>query len=528
MKRVFLLAITIVCMCSVYAQNHDWKLLMAGSSWEGRCLSRFLYENKLDVESLTRKEQDELWTQLFNHSKGVSDDEVVANFFAPRLRERSLEKYHTLSEKLASEKDKYVLKSTVEEDGVTREWWVIQDEFDNVQKGKYVYKYKKGGSYVEYDKKHFYENDKFFKEWNFICKYGHKHTGNSIEGDEALFQNGTIIKSDKTDFYSARSIKDKDCGLVGESNRVYRGPYTILYLPGQDEAYTCKFDKGFLIKDRIYQVTVDGKLIPRYYWVKDMIFPLPINATDTIIERKVYKDENGKKVVDYIYANGDLVRETENSGTQFKLHRSGGVLKGSTQGHLSGRSGYNNLKIDFPEGSSFTFSNLNKVIMAKGPYERGLIISEDTVFQASLEDALMANEYVFYYGSLTKADGTSEVYFEGKTKAQIEAEHEARIAAEKAQKEAEQAQKAANEKKTRDSYIKKYGFYPGDYKRAQDAIKVGRPFGAIEEFYICKLVRDNGTAKQYKVLILNSLTNDNLNISAYVWVQNGKITSVRW
>ena len=79
-----------------------------------------------------------------------------------------------------------------------------------------------------------------------------------------------------------------------------------------------------------------------------------------------------------------------------------------------------------------------------------------------------------------------------------------------------------------EAYKEKYGFYPGDYKNLKDIIKPGRPFGAIEEYFICKLNRDLGAKKQYKVFVLNSLTNNNLNSTVYVWVQNGKITSVNW
>ncbi|MCR5130051.1 MAG: hypothetical protein K6C10_01145 [Prevotella sp.] len=81
-------------------------------------------------------------------------------------------------------------------------------------------------------------------------------------------------------------------------------------------------------------------------------------------------------------------------------------------------------------------------------------------------------------------------------------------------------------KKDRDYYIKKYGFYPGDYNNIKDILKLGRPIAAIKEYFaVCSLIRDNGTSQEYRVAYNWS---SNRTYNAYVTVRNGKIVSVRF
>ncbi len=128
-------------------------------------------------------------------------------------------------------------------------------------------------------------------------------------------------------------------------------------------------------------------------------------------------------------------------------------------------------------------------------------------------------------GDLKKPDGTYGIVDidAGHDQAYWDAnptEYERSKMAEKAQKAKEEAEEAAK----RNSYIKKYGFYPGDYNSIKDVLKPGRPIAAIKEYYaVCSLIRDDGASQQYRVTYNWSSTRT---YNAYVTVRNGKIVSV--
>mgnify|MGYP006988969672 CR=1 FL=1 len=123
-------------------------------------------------------------------------------------------------------------------------------------------------------------------------------------------------------------------------------------------------------------------------------------------------------------------------------------------------------------------------------------------------------------GVATYPDGRSEEYLRGKPMSywdQKRREEDAKKAAEEAK---EKAKKDAEEAKNRKFYIQKWGFYPGDGTLGE-AIRVGRPWGALENFFVSQLLMDYGSSKCYKLFY-------KYDKSCTVWVSNGKVTSVHW
>ena len=134
---------------------------------------------------------------------------------------------------------------------------------------------------------------------------------------------------------------------------------------------------------------------------------------------------------------------------------------------------------------------------------------------------------LLFTGEATYPDGKTEKIFYGKGLAfwkQIKNEKETSyaevLAKEKAERNKKEAEEKAEEAKNRNFYIQKWGFYPGDYI-IREAIKPGRPFGALEKYFLASLIIDNGSSKCYRLFYT-------LNDSCTVWVSNGTVTSVRW
>ena len=241
-------------------------------------------------------------------------------------------------------------------------------------------------------------------------------------------------------------------------------------------------DEGFLIKDRIYGMDEKGNFAHTYQVINGKFFPAC--STDTITEIKEYTSNDGDKVFEVLYKNGDnyKIGTGYHAGT---LHRKNGIIRILKNGSISYRLN-DGSRLEFAYNvSGKTFALLQ--ILAK-------------------EDPALT-------GWMTDANGNKEYYENGISESQkkkIDEEREARIAAEE----------AAKEKAIRDGFIKKYGYYPGDYNSIKQVIKVGRKFGAIEEFFPVSLQIDRGVSKQYKV------NYNSWGGYAYVWVRNGIITSV--
>ena len=227
-----------------------------------------------------------------------------------------------------------------------------------------------------------------------------------------------------------------------------------------------------------------------------------VEKNDTVIGEYKYKKYMATEVY---YNNGDhykYVQRLINYWEQYQivtLHRKDGVLKVTKK--------------------EMTFTkNDGSVIKADAIYwgtGRAPTLNDNYSFRTYLL-YFLTDESPTFSGVITYPDGKTETITRGKTKSYL-----AQVA--KAEKEIEEAKKKADYEKKRAPYIKKWGFYPGDYTYVE-AIKPGRPWGAIEEFFLVSLVTDNGRSKRYKVAY-GDLGNSAI---CYVWVTNGKILSVTW
>ena len=395
------------------------------------------------------------------------------------------------SSPIAAAEENWVLKSSVEKDGVTKEVFVIESEFGEIKKSKTVWK-RSNGDFCE-EVGHISEflteeqnRLNYSLKYSYTCPIGHKHTGTVDE--EIQFPNGNIIKTKRT-----------GGGLGCESNW-YIGNVSKFFIASQEKEYTCEetnahgivgnFDQGYRINNIFYKINrEDGSLRQKYYCGKSEF--VAINSTDTIIECKEYKDEYGKDVTDFIYSNGDLVRRTTRSGqiiTQLSIHRNGGVLKSD---------GRNNPIFVFPDGSVLQIKGFIEV--KEGSSKRGYV--------CGAPEMLMADEIILPNGTLTKPDGTKEEYIFGKRKADLEAQAE--------------AERAAKEKKEYDAMCQKFGKANVDKWNKDKELWVGMPVSLMKEVTINKVVQQTATATRYH--IYNVMNQPRWS----VWVSNGKITSIR-
>ena len=258
---------------------------------------------------------------------------------------------------------------------------------------------------------------------------------------------------------------------------------------------------GFLIGDRFCEFSM-GNLEPiyqkingKYYWAcpTDTIIDVKFISKDTI-----FNNNNGSKVVktlkmnEFTYKNGDyykigrIIGSDNGEGELYRvgsLHRKRGILRFLKNGEVSYR---------LNDGSKFVYSST---------VGEGILLSEDPEFDN---------------GVLITADGKQERYDGGISETERKKQNE------KENKEWA-AKKKAEEEAKRQPYIKKYGYYPGDFKDVHDLIKPGRKFGAIKEYFDPSLLRTDGTSERYKVLYNTML---DIKFYAYVWVEKGIITDV--
>ena len=184
-----------------------------------------------------------------------------------------------------------------------------------------------------------------------------------------------------------------------------------------------------------------------------------------------------------------------------------------------------------PDGTTITYNYFGKGLVEDKDYlggkkMDGFSIRDDRFL--SLDSILICDATVTYPNGRTEeyTDGFPESYW-----SRLRAQRDA-------------AKKAANKEalaKKRNPFIQKWGFYPGDYdtnSKWKQCIIPGRPFGAIQEYFSTSLIQNNGSAKYYKVFTNywhgtdenGKANNDSFYVykDAYVWVRNGKITSVSW
>lgn len=325
--------------------------------------------------------------------------------------------------------------------------------------------------------------------------------------------------------------------LFWESPEFY-GDHSAVYRVAKELYRSYSYKKGnvngYVVGDRYYltedylESDPNPDLHPILQKVKGRFFP--IRPTDTIIDIKhIEKDsilKNGYmftyKETEVYYDNGDKFKHIiDNSKSSYQdyyvatLHRMDGILEISRT-----ESGKHN-KQTFTRKDGTVF-NIDEMIMMTP-------CGQWTGYEY-LQYLLITDSLLFMRATATYPDGTSELYINGERESVITAREKKRQ--EEAEKEYKQREKEraeeqrlekAAEKEKRNKFIKKWGFYPGDYKRMVDRIKPGRPWGAIKEYYTMygyiSLIYDDGSSQKYRI---------SGGKTCYVWVSNGKITSVSW
>ncbi|MBO7468278.1 MAG: hypothetical protein J6T94_11440 [Bacteroidaceae bacterium] len=252
---------------------------------------------------------------------------------------------------------------------------------------------------------------------------------------------------------------------------------------------------GFLIGDRLYTYTDKGifpfmqKFNGKYFYA---------SRIDTIIDVKSSEDS-----LAIMFNNGNRYKRVygKNGGKDYfviDLHRSNVYIKK--------RKNDSYAYIEYDKGSKFECHSLKteNVQIGGGSPER----LANWVDIRSDEDVckLFAEETAELYGETWRNGSFRKYYFSDLIK--------------------EIGSQVKEVKKDRDYYVKKYGFYPGDYNSIKDILKPGRSIDAIKEYFaVCSLIRDNGTSQEYRVAYNWSSTRT---YNAYVTVRNGNIVSVRF
>ncbi len=409
-------------------------------------------------------------------------------------------------------------KTTKTEEGWTCECYVkeINDEEDS------LFTYKKGNGEFITEKKDKYGSITTIGDYNWFYKDG----GNILrQGNcaQRKYPNGVTFQwiSNNPGILYLPENSNVGYKLV-EIPKEERWWYTW-YTSGKDEEFS-----GYLINDRLYYLDSDVNLIPYMQKIKGKFFI--INPKDTIVDVKYVKDSSTKtETFEAFYKNGDhykMVNKYEEYQGIYQvatLHRMDGILKITKK---------NKPILTKADGSILEFDYASTPIIDNGiididnkwsPYTSGGLEVYTGVNSFSADQQLcfmFRDDPIDWNGVMTYTDGKKEKFRRGKSETywnNIELE----------KKKAEEAKKKAELAKERNPYIKKWGFYPGDYKNYTEIFKTGRPFGAIKEYYGDRiaLIQDQGTSKQYKFVTLNI---DYKTITIYFWVRNGKITSVIW
>lgn len=484
------------------------------SSDEGQSISSG--EGQSDTDSGSKDDlQDESESNISSANMKKAEEEQI-----PPLK--MLTPRHTLVD------EGWTLAKTKKEDNQTCDIYVkeIDDEEDS------LFTYRKGdGEFITY-KKGLYKNEVVGDyKWTLSTGVLELHQGKSYQH---VFPNGVVVSYDNWEEQTLYLPENLDKG--------YRAPKNYPCWTSRENREN--EEKGFLIGNKICYLDNDGKLVPYMQEIKGKF--CYVCPTDTIVDVSYVKkdtvsgDRRGNNItLEVFYKNGDRYKYVsrafggwQNGSFQYQvatMHRLGGILKVTKKNKpiITMEDG-STIQIEFAM-NLFGIKNGRKVTGERSSRaSTGASLHSnhdyDGINSFSANSSLLAvlrDDPFDWDGTMTYPDGKTEKY-----KKRLPMSYWNKIEEEKAVRK--RAEDAAELAKKREPYIKKYGFYPGDYKRAQDVIKVGRPFGAIEEYFICKLIRETSGAKQYKVFIINSLTNDSLNLTPYVWVQNGKITSVRW
>lgn len=277
---------------------------------------------------------------------------------------------------------------------------------------------------------------------------------------------------------------------------------------------------GFLVGDRFYRCysssssdenNVIFEPTPVLQLIKGKFFI--VCPTDTIVDVKYVSTKdttiNEQKLQEYtscevFYKNGDrykYVKKHPDGGYSdwyqiATLHRMDGVLKITKKGTTFTKNDGTVIQVDRLHNREGRGQTANAALCDQ----------EELVYWLS-EDSLT------FSGNVTYPDGTTDKLDRGESGSYL-----------KSLAKEEEKKKEAEKQAIRNSYIKKYGYYPGDYDKREDFLKPGRKFGAIEEYTTVSLVSTNGLYKRYKVFYGSYAGTQ----YAYVWVKNGIITSVTY
>ena len=297
------------------------------------------------------------------------------------------------------------------------------------------------------------------------------------------------------------------------------GSNTICAYP-QEEPYDIfnRFrTKGFIIGDRLCGLDIKGNVLPMMQRIKDCW--TYANGNDTVVNVKDSISGNSKFYV-FSYKNGDRIKVGDY--TVGSIHRNGGILKFRKSDPPI---------LTMPDGKTITYKKFGSGLDQDNSYLGGtMMLGWGLNYYAVLRN----DSILLCDGTVTYPDGRIEEYTDGFPESYWiplrEAEKKAKAAEEKAKAAAEKAKLA----KERAQFIQKWRFYPGDYRteaKWSQCIIPGRPFGAIEAYFKTALIRDEGTSKYYKVFTtgyVDKVGGLYSSKDAYVWVRNGKITSVSW
>lgn len=269
----------------------------------------------------------------------------------------------------------------------------------------------------------------------------------------------------------------------------------IIYSEIDDGSFS--LTKGFLIGNRIYQLTTDGMFVP----TKQIVNGKGYFATQSDSIVKVVETQNNG--FELIYANGDKMAFSDpdqKSPVQGTIHRNGGVLNIKT---INGKTTW-----------IFNYDNGDKFAGSLTWEDKGtkLLSYRDNLF--------FYNDLKPVTGTMIKADGSTVSLIDGRDEKEIEAERE--------------MQKKAYDAKTKALYeemCKKYGRNYVDAALARRPV-IGMPEELLQKAFNLKLIEEGRSYKLYRITGLGwtnfgqTLSDSALLYS--VWVMNGRVTNISY
>lgn len=413
--------------------------------------------------------------------------------------------FNVAAQEISVSTEGYKLARTTSNNGITKEEYVIEDEFGVTEKKLLFYK-KENGDYLVAE-----EKERIVFEYKRTCKEGHVHTRKG-KIYSCLFDNGIKLedelKSEMIQFSIDAYFLDFINSFINsgcEGISIEEG--TVLYLPGQTEKHiygkpseeetVFGAAEGFPINDRLYKMQRDGTLIPFMQRVNNLY--MYANETDTISDITISNDSDGKRIVEINYVNGDLFRVGgEKPG--IKIHRNGGLLVGS--------GNFDNIQLKYQDGSAFFFKGFRAPMISNERNDHGFLKETSIMYYDGFKYShLCDKEIPMLSGVMKYPDGTSSEFFDGINLKEADAKWE--------------SQRKAKEQKEYDAMCRKYGKVNVDKWNRTKEFWVGMPVELMKEVASCEVKQQNASGTQY--YIYNVMHQPHWS----VWVKNGKITSIR-